>query len=131
MRNLRRRLVKDHGIGMTEVAVAIVVLGIVLVGLFPMMVDSIRLAQSNAEVGQANRIVSSQIDAARTSIGAGVCTAGTSSLAAALTAAEQQRFRAERVVTCSGKLATVTINVQRVTDPSKTVSSATTQVVTL
>lgn len=63
--NSERKLREDSGIGMTELAVAIVVLGIVLVGLFPLMVDSIRLAQSNSEVSEANRVVASNIDRVR------------------------------------------------------------------
>ena len=66
MRAARARLRDDAGIGLTEVAVAIVMLGIILVGLFPLAVDSVRLAARNAEVAQANRIVSAQLDEART-----------------------------------------------------------------
>lgn len=58
----------DAGIGLTEAAVAIIVLGIILVGLFPLAVDSVRLAVRNAEIAQANRVVSAQLDEARTSL---------------------------------------------------------------
>lgn len=73
MRRIRERVRgslfgRDDGFGLTEVAVAIIVLGIVLVGLFPLTVDSIRLAAKNAEQAQANRIVSAQLDRLRTEL---------------------------------------------------------------
>ncbi len=135
MRNSQRRLVKDHGIGMTEVAVAILVLGIVLVGLFPLMVDSIRLAQSNAEVGQANRLVSSNIDLSRTNSLGGTCAGGslvgTTPRGSLFQSADG--FGGDIYLSCEGNsdgLVTVRVDVWRSADTAKSpISTATTKVV--
>lgn len=129
MRAFLDRLRGDAGLGLTELAVAIVVLGIILVGLFPLMANSIGLTQQNARVGQANRILVAQLDIARAQLGAAACASGSTPLT--LTGADATGFQAQRVVACDGRLATVTIDVQRTSAPGKTISTATTKVVTL
>lgn len=120
----------DSGFSMTELAVAIVVLGIVLVGLFPLVIDSLRLAVQNAEVAQANRIVATQLDISRDSLSGATCAAVTAQ-AISLPASDSSKFAANRTVTCDGtRLATVTIQVQRLVDTSQNVATATTRVVT-
>lgn len=120
----------DAGFSMVELAVAIVVLGIVLVGLFPLVIDSLRLAVQNAEVAQANRIVATQLDVSRDSLAAAPCAAVTSQ-ALSLPASDSSKFAADRTVACDGaRLATVTIRVQRLVDTTQTVATATTRVVT-
>ena len=127
MRAIRRRLRDETGIGMTELAVAILVLGIILVGLLPIVANSVGLAQGNAYAGQANRILSAHLDAAKTQLASSACAAGSTPLA--LTGADAG-FQAQRVVACDGRLATVTIDVQHRSAPSRTISTATTRVVT-
>lgn len=118
---------------MTELAVAIVVLGIVLVGLFPLIVNSISQAGSNALVGEANRIVSSQLDIAQNgNIESVTCPAGPGKTVA-ISLPTSSKFAGNRVISCADagqKLATVTINVWLKTDTSKALSTATTKVVT-
>lgn len=135
MRATRERLRRDDGLGLTEVAIAIVVLGIVLVGILPLVVDSIRLAARNAEVAQANRIVATQLDAAR--VGVGVACTGADTPASAgpvaitLTGDDATRFTATRTVSCdAANLARVTVSVARSSDPGSAVATATTKVVT-
>lgn len=126
------RLFRDNsGLGMAELAVAIVLLGIVIVGLAPLLVHSIGLAQSNSEVGQANRIVSTQLDIARAEISGSACSAVMNE-ALALEAGDASRFNANRTVSCNSEstLATVTIDVTRGSEPSRVLSSATTQILT-
>lgn len=120
----------DKGIGLTELAVAIVVLGIVLVGLFPLVLNSVQLAVKNAEVAQANRIVATQLDLARDTLGATPCTA-VSNQAITLVSPESTKFRADRTVACSStRLASVTVRVQTSATPAETLATATTRVVT-
>lgn len=127
----------EDGLGMTELAVAIVVLGIVLVGLFPLVVDSIRLAQSNAEAGQANRLVSSNIDSAHSTSLGGTCTSGvftgSSSLGGLLVSADG--LSGDLHFSCAGNadgLVTVRVDVWRATDATKSpISTATTKVAVL
>lgn len=126
----------DKGLSLTEVAVATALLGIFLIAFLPIMVNSIGLAQSNSEVGQANRIVSSQLDTARGSLLGDSCVpeqpASPDMPNLTLEAPDSERFAAQRIVVCNGEatLATVTINVMRNTDLTQVISSATTQVVT-
>lgn len=118
---------------MTELAVAIVVLGIVLVGLFPLVIDSVRLAVQNADVAQANRIVATQLDQSRDELSLKVCDSAAveTQKSLTLTAPDNQKFQADRTVTCgSDRLATVTIRVQALSAESNTIAEATTQVVT-
>lgn len=120
----------DAGIGMTELAVAIVVLGIVLVGLFPLVIDSVRLAVQNAEVAQANRIVATQLDQSRDQLSGLVCS-GETNQPIGLTSPDSQQFQADRTVACGAdRLATVTIRVQALSANTNTIAEATTQVVT-
>lgn len=124
----------DAGFGMTELAVAIVVLGIVLVGLFPLMVDSIRLAQRNAEVGQANRVVASNIDHARAEGPGSSCVSGSPVPAqrGALYVSPPSGFTGDVYFTCvdgAGKLVTVRVDVWKTTGSSSSpISTATTKV---
>lgn len=125
----------DAGIGLTEVAVAIVVLGVVLVGLFPLVVNSIQLAAQNAQVAQANRIVGAQLDAAKAELATMSCAAAggptTSPLTATLSGAEQALFTAQRTVACEApRLARVTVSVTRIASPGSPAATATTKVVT-
>lgn len=119
----------DSGISLVEAAVAIIVLGIVLVGLFPLVVDSIRLAAQNAEVAEANRIVATQLDRDRSVLAATACSAE-SAKPIVLGAAETTKFKASRTVACVGKLATVTIDVRRLATPTVIAATATTKVLT-
>ncbi len=125
------RLRGDAGIGMTELAVAIVVLGVILVGLFPLVINSIGLAQQNSETGQANRILSTQLDVARQQLETAACAASPSPGAALdLSSNDSAKFEARRIVACDGRLATVTITVSRQSGSSGPLATATTQVVT-
>ncbi|MGK0721166.1 type IV pilus modification PilV family protein [Leucobacter sp. W1478] len=130
--NRNRRSV-DAGFSMTELAVAIVVLGIVLVGLFPLVIDSVRLAVQNADVAQANRIVATQLDQSRDELSSKVCDMAAVETQKPLTLAapDNQKFQADRSVVCgSDRLATVTIRVQALSADTNTIAEATTQVVT-
>lgn len=135
MRHSPAFLREDDGLGMTELAVAILVLGIVLVGLFPLVVDSIRLAMSNAEVGQANRAVASNVDRVRTANPGGECSAigFTGTAAQELLVAPPAGFSGEMVMSCAdgaGKLVTVTVSVWRDSDGADSLlSTAVTKVV--
>lgn len=136
VRVLRERLRSDSGIGLTEVAVAIIVLGVVLVGLFPLAVDSIRLAVRNAEVAQANRIVSTQLDVARSALATATCTAHDAGAALTLPEPDASLTEAGKYVitqsaTCDDvHLARVTVSVDRAVEPGKPVAEAATKVVT-
>lgn len=120
---------------MTELAVAILVLGIVLVGLFPLMVDSIRLAQSNSDVGQANRAVATNIDLARTENLGGTCASGTFSGTnprGSLLRSAPSGFGGNVTFSCpdgAGKLVTVRVDVWNTSDAAKVLSTATTKVI--
>lgn len=124
MGELRARLRDDAGIGLTEVAVAILVLGIILIGLFPLAVDSVRLAVRNAEIAQANRVLSAQLDEARTSLRDADCGSTTTATIDAYTVTltvgpcpEPQR------------LADVTVSVAKSSEPGKALSDAQTRMV--
>ncbi len=121
---LRERLRNDSGLGLTELAVAIVVLGIVLVGLFPLAVNSIQLAARNAEVAQANRVVSAQLDEARTSLREDDCGKTTTAVVESFTATIT-------VGTCPSpqRLAYVTVSVAKTSAPTKSLSSAQTRMI--
>lgn len=119
----------DDGVSLIEAAIAIIVLGIVLVGLFPLVLDSIRLSVQNAEVAQANRIVASQLDLARTAMATAAC-APESSQVLPLSGTNNEKFSASRTVTCTGKLATVTVDVRRLATPTTVSATATTKVAT-
>lgn len=121
----------DSGIGMTELAVAIVLLGLMLAALAPLMVNSILLAQGNSLVGQANQIASSQLDIARNEVVGSACDPGESG-SFTLGGESGTRFVAKRTVECNSEftLATITIEVASAAEPGKVISSAKTQVVT-
>lgn len=121
---MREKLSDDRGIGLVEVAVAIVVLGIVLVGLFPLAVDSIRLAARNADVAQANRVVSAQMDEARTALRDIDC-------AGSITKVVEKYTVTRTVGACPApqRLAYVTISVAKTSDPTKPLSSAQTRMI--
>ncbi len=126
---LRAPLRDDAGLGLTEVAVAIIVLGIILVGLFPLVVDSLRLAARNAQVAEAGRIVSSQLDGAREEFRPPtVCAPEERAPIAGLPTG----FVGFRTVVCAGMLATVTVEVALAADPDPdaAVATAATKVVT-
>jgi prepilin-type N-terminal cleavage/methylation domain-containing protein len=130
----------DRGFGMTELAVAILVLGIVLIGLFPLVINSVGLVQSNSEVGRANLIVSAQIDQARAELAALSCASVSPSNASQpLTLGEQEaeKFGAVReIIACDNRLATVEVRVWRTDQLNEgalegpTISSAVTKTVT-
>ncbi|MCB1273656.1 MAG: type II secretion system protein [Leucobacter sp.] len=134
MRALRERLRRDAGFGMIELAVAMIVLGIVLVGLLPFTVNAIILAQQNSDVGQGNRIVASELDAARLELAdaATSCAAeralGTLDITANISPADLTRYDVRRTVTaCDGRLATVEVEVVRGSD-GVAIAHATTKV---
>lgn len=130
-RNCSRRypLHDDSGVSLVEAAVAIIVLGVVLVGLFPLVLDSVRLSVQNSEVAQANRIVASQLDIARSSLEGSACVEESGS-SLVLESVDSTKFTGIRRVTCAGKLATVTVKVSRVAAPAVVSATATTKVVT-
>lgn len=129
---LRNLIKRDDGVGMTELSIAILVLGIILVGLFPLVINSLGLAKSNSEVGQGNRIVSTQLDIARNELADDSCAEALApGVTLTLSDRDDELFNARRIVNCneSNTLATVTINVTRNSD-GEVVSTATTQIVT-
>lgn len=132
MRERALRLRDDAGVGMTELAVAIVVLGIILVGLFPLVVNSIGLAQSNSEVGQANRIVLTNINQSRVQPLSSTCPfAGTVDMPLFENAEPTVFGGAVRLSCADGDpagLTTVQVDVWRLSDMSSTISTATTKV---
>ena len=114
----------DSGFSLVEVAVAIIVLGVVLVGLFPLVINSISLAAQNATVAQANRVVSAQLDASRGELLDTDCALTTTKVI--------ERFTMTRTVSsCPApqRLATVTVSVAKTVEPAKTISTATTKVI--
>lgn len=123
-------LKSDAGVSLVEAAVAIIVLGVVLVGLFPLILDSIRLSVQNSEVAEANRIVASQLDKARSALAPPVDCAPQSKTPLVLNADEAARFTGTQTVTCVDTLATVTIEVHRKAAPDFAAARATTQMVT-
>jgi len=133
---IRRKLSDDGGFSLVEIAVAIVVLGIILVGLFPFVVDSVRLAAKNAEVAQANRIAATQLDAARNELSTAVSCPAASATALPLSVpvlsnSESAKFTVTSVANCDAvRLARVSVTVVRNAEPGKTVASAVTKVVT-
>lgn len=124
MRALRERLRDEAGLGLVEVAVAMVVLGIVLVGLFPLAVNSIQLAARNAEIAQANRVVSAQLDEARTTLREDSCGASTTAIVEAYTVTQT-------VGACPSpqRLAYVNVSVAKTAEPLKSLSSADTRMI--
>lgn len=115
---------------MVELAVAIVVLGIVLVGLFPLVLNSLELAAKNADIAQANRIVSAQLESSRETLAAAPC-AASSNQPITLASPDSTKFQADRTITCtSTRLASVTVRVQSLSAPTQTLATATTRVVT-
>lgn len=119
-----RVLRSDAGIGLTEAAVAIIVLGIILVGLFPLAVDSIRLAAKNAELAQANRIVSAQLDESRESLLETDCDASTT-----YPVGEYTVTRTVDACPMPQRLAYVTVSVAKSDEPAKELSSAETRMI--
>lgn len=109
---------------MVEVAVAIVVLGILLVAFLPLVVSSIELAAKNTTVAQANQLLSSKLAVERTFMEGSACVE--SSDPERLAAADS-RFEVTREVRCDGNLATLTITVMH---DSETLAAATTKVMT-
>lgn len=127
---IKDKVDSEAGIGLTEAAVAIVLLGLVLVGLFPLVINSVALAVKNVDVAQANRIVVTQLDQSRDQLSGLVCS-GETNQPIGLTPPDSQKFQADRSVTCSAdRLATVTIRVQALSADTNTIAEATTQVVT-
>jgi len=120
---------------MIELAVAILVLGIVLVGLFPLLVDSIRLAQSNSDIGHANRVVATNIDRARTASLGGTCVTGTFSGTnprGSLFETAPSGFGGNVHFSCpdgAGSLVTVRVDVWKTANASQMLSTATTKVI--
>ena len=121
---LRSRFRDESGIGLIEATVAIVVLGIILVGLFPLAVDSVRLAARNAEVAQANRVASAQLDQARASLRESDCNKVTSAVVDGYTAT-----RTVNACPSPQRLAYVTVSVAKTSDPSKVLTSAKTRMI--
>ncbi len=121
---MRERIRDDAGIGLVEVAVAIVVLGIILVALFPVLVNTLQLSVQNAEVAQANRVLSSELDVARSSLLEDEC-GNTDTY-------DVDDYRVTRTVgSCPApqRLANVTINVAKSDEPGKALSSADTRMI--
>lgn len=114
----------DDGVGLVEVAVAIIVLGIILVGLFPLAVDSIRLAVKNSELAQANRVVAAELDASRTTLLDTDCDTVASYPVGDYTVTRS-------VGTCPEpeRLAYVTVSVAKTDEPAVELSSANTRMI--
>lgn len=55
----------EDGFSMIEIAVAIVVLGVVLAGFLPFVVSSLQLAVQNSEIAQANQHVATRLETLR------------------------------------------------------------------
>jgi len=132
MRAIRGRVHGDAGLGMTELAVAIVVLGIVLVGLFPLVINSIGLAQSNSEVGDANRIVLANMNEARVQPLSATCPFTGTQEMPLFQNPEPADFGGAVVLSCASGdpagLTTVRVDVWRTADETHVVSTATTKV---
>jgi len=127
MRRVCAVLRDTRGFGLTELAVAIVVLGIVLVGIFPLIFNSLALAQGNADTAVANRIVASQLDEVRQNPPAACAVGAVTDLTANLTSTQRASFTAtQRITACASHLATVKITALR---GGTAVASATTKVV--
>lgn len=130
----RRAVSSDAGFGLTEVAVAMIVLGIIMVGMFPLVVDSVLLAQKNAEVAQANRIVATELDTARASLGRSCVDAddpARESTDLVLGEDEALKFSGTLEISCvASRLAKVTVTVERTAEPGRDVASATTNILT-
>ncbi|MFC5336915.1 type IV pilus modification PilV family protein [Leucobacter denitrificans] len=140
MRRVAGVLRGETGLTMTELAVAIVLLSLVIAGLAPLMVNSVLLAQKNANVGEANRVAAAQLDETRSVVRGAACESvadlNASDLAISTGGGAEgaiHKLRVTRDVTCTDRLATVTISVfdrnatSAAPDP---LVSATTQVVT-
>lgn len=101
---MRRPARSEDGFSMIEIAVAIVVLGVVLVAFLPMVVSSIHLAVQNQRIAEANQLVASELDSLRSSSS---CLDGT-------TIATAGEFEIHTVgSSCATPLATVSVAVQR------------------
>lgn len=131
-----RRWQNDAGLGMTELAVAILVLGVVVIGILPFVSDSIRLATSNAQVGQANRFVATNIDLARTESLSVSCTSGSlvgASPRGGLFVDGPEGLAGDVYFSCTdgaSQLVTVRVDVWRDNDPDESpISTATTKVI--
>lgn len=122
----RSRESADAGFSMTELAVAIVVLGIVLVGIFPAIVSSLELAVKNNQVAEANQILSSQLVQQRSAMSGAPCIPTTGAENISLNPARTD-FTATREVACSASppLATVTVEVLSTVNTDVSVSATT------
>lgn len=136
MKRIKSFDLSDQGFGLTELAVAVLVLGIVLVGLFPLMVDSIHLAIRNSEAGQANRAVASNINAAGSVNLGGTCVSGSftgTTPKGGLFVQPPEGFVGDVIYSCSGNpdgLVTVEVQLWKIGEESATpLSAAVTKIV--
>lgn len=121
---LRDALRGDSGVGMVEVAVAMIILGVLVIAAFlPLIVSSIELAAKNTVIAQANQLLSSELDAQRISMSGKPCESTNS-------ADDIEAFSVTRVVSCDGALATLSIDVKSLEYDGETFASATTRVAT-
>lgn len=109
-KNSQRRaaLKGDAGVGLIEVAVAIIVLGVVLVAFLPILASSIQLAVKNQTVAEANQLLASELGFHRTrppAPNATICTASPGA------AANVDLTVVCRVVTPGSELATIEVKV--------------------
>lgn len=114
---------------MVELAVAIIVLGVILVAFLPLVVSSVQLAVKNTAVAHANQIVSSHLDLQRRALANEECADAVTAGEQPLTITETD-FNATHEVTCNGALATLTIAVSSAQFDGEELSRATTQVAT-
>ena len=56
----------DDGVSLVEVLVAMLIFAILMIGLIPVMVQSLQLTSTSASTSSAARVASAQIEAART-----------------------------------------------------------------
>lgn len=109
---------------MVEIAVAIIVLGILVVVFLSLVVSSIELAVKNTAVAQANQILSSDIDRQRGKMASTACKP---SFEESISIADG--FTATRKVTCDDDLATLFVEVTSV-EYGEVLANATTKVFT-
>ena len=125
---LRKHVQNDAGVGLVEVAVAIVVLGILLVAFFPTLFRSVELAAGNSTVATANRVLAAELDTQRESQRL-VCTPVPTATAIShpTGGTPVEGMTVTRQITCSPDDALATITVQVLSAEGKLLTVATTK----
>lgn len=74
MRNFAGRSRQDdEGFGLVEIMVSMVLLGILLMALIPILINSFRVTSKNTTIATATQLVSARLEDARTASVAGSC----------------------------------------------------------